>query len=77
MTREVLTREGDGRRPAPLVFVHGARHAAWCWEEHLLDWFAARGYECHAPSPRGGEEDRLFTPAEKRRTAIAYGGNRS
>ncbi|WP_181447434.1 hypothetical protein [Mycolicibacterium vulneris] len=23
--------------PAPLLFVHGAWHGAWCWDEHLLD----------------------------------------
>ncbi|PRC62971.1 alpha/beta hydrolase, partial [Mycobacterium sp. ITM-2017-0098] len=22
--------------PAPLLFVHGAWHAAWCWDEHFL-----------------------------------------
>lgn len=39
--------------PDPLVFVHGAWHAAWCWDEHFLDYFAERGYACYAPSLRG------------------------
>ena len=38
------------------MFVHGAWHAAWCWAEHYLDWFAARGFECHAFSLRGHGE---------------------
>lgn len=24
--------------------MHGGQHAAWCWEEHFLDFFAADGY---------------------------------
>jgi pimeloyl-ACP methyl ester carboxylesterase len=39
--------------PVPLLFVHGAWHAAWCWDEHFLDFFAERGYGCYAPSLRG------------------------
>ena len=40
-------------RPVPLLFVHGAWHAAWCWQEHFLPYFAGQGYECHALSLRG------------------------
>jgi pimeloyl-ACP methyl ester carboxylesterase len=32
------------RHPVPLLFVHGASHAAWCWEEHFLPYFADKGY---------------------------------
>lgn len=39
--------------PDPLLFVHGAWHAAWCWDEHFLDFFAARGYRAVALSLRG------------------------
>ena len=39
--------------PAPLLFVHGAWHAEWCWDEHFLDFFAGRGYRALAPSLRG------------------------
>ena len=43
----------------PLVFVHGAWHGAWCWEENFLPYFAAHGYEAHAPSLRAhGGNDR-------------------
>lgn len=37
----------------PLLFVHGAWHAAWCWDEHFLPFFTERGYSCYAPSLRG------------------------
>ena len=40
----------------PLLFVHGAWHGAWCWDEHFLDFFAERGYGCYAPSLRGHGE---------------------
>jgi pimeloyl-ACP methyl ester carboxylesterase len=39
--------------PAPILFVHGAWHAAWCWDEHFLDFFAARGYRAMAVSLQG------------------------
>ncbi|WP_204079868.1 alpha/beta hydrolase [Mycobacterium riyadhense] len=39
--------------PVPLLFVHGAWHGAWCWDERFLDFFADRGYACCAPSLRG------------------------
>jgi pimeloyl-ACP methyl ester carboxylesterase len=29
--------------PLPLLFVHGGWHAAWCWDDNFLDFFAARG----------------------------------
>jgi pimeloyl-ACP methyl ester carboxylesterase len=39
--------------PVPLLFVHGAWHAAWCWDEHFLDYFANSGYRAVAVSLRG------------------------
>ena len=36
----------------PLLFVHGAWHGAWCWE-NFLPYFAEHGYEVHALSLRG------------------------
>jgi len=38
---------------APLLFVHGAWHGAWCWAEHFLDFFANKGYRSLAVSLRG------------------------
>lgn len=39
--------------PAPLLFVHGGCLAAWCWDEHFLDFFADRGFRAVAMSWRG------------------------
>lgn len=39
--------------PVPLLFVHGGCHAAWCWDEHFLDYFAERGFRAVAVSWRG------------------------
>jgi pimeloyl-ACP methyl ester carboxylesterase len=39
--------------PVPLLFVHGAWHAAWCWDENFLSFFADKGYRAVAPSFRG------------------------
>ena len=54
MHLEIITRRPAGQpRPAPLLFVHGAWHGAWCWDEHFLPYFADHGYEAHALSLRG------------------------
>jgi non-heme chloroperoxidase len=37
----------------PLLFVHGAYVGAWCWAEHFLPWFSARGFPVVALSLRG------------------------
>ena len=39
--------------PAPILFVHGAWHGAWCWEKYFMPWFAAQGFAVHALSLRG------------------------
>src|ERR1700721_1001285 len=40
----------------PLLFVHGAWHGAWCWDEHFLGYFSERGFSAHAVSLRGHGE---------------------
>jgi pimeloyl-ACP methyl ester carboxylesterase len=40
-------------KSVPLLFVHGAWHAAWCWAENFLPYFARHGYSAHALSLRG------------------------
>ncbi|MBI2313780.1 MAG: alpha/beta hydrolase [Betaproteobacteria bacterium] len=51
---ELISRLPSGRRrPTPLLFVHGAFTAAWCWDQHFLPYFADLGYEAHALSLRG------------------------
>jgi pimeloyl-ACP methyl ester carboxylesterase len=54
MQLEVIPRE-PSEKPSetPLLFVHGSCHAAWCWAENFLDYFAARGFSSHAISLRG------------------------
>ncbi len=37
---------------APLLFIHGGFHGAWCWADHFMPWFAERGFDCHAVSLR-------------------------
>src|SRR4028118_1867319 len=54
MRLEVISREPQKKlSETPLLFVHGSCHAAWCWEENFLDYFAARGFDSHAVSLRG------------------------
>ena len=50
---EVIAKGRTGEsHPVPLLFVHGALHAAWCWDEHFLDFFADKGYHALALSLR-------------------------
>ena len=54
MDLEMITRKPDtDPRATSILFVHGAWHGAWCWEEHFLPYFAERGYTSHAVSLRG------------------------
>ena len=39
--------------PVPLLFVHGAWHGAWCWDEYFLSFFADEGYRALAVNLRG------------------------
>ena len=51
---ELLERQcGERSERPPLLFVHGSGHAAWCWDEHFLDFFAERGFSSYAVSLRG------------------------
>jgi pimeloyl-ACP methyl ester carboxylesterase len=53
MELEVLVQSPAGApRATPLLFVHGAWHAAWCWE-NFLPYFADQGYAAYALSLRG------------------------
>jgi pimeloyl-ACP methyl ester carboxylesterase len=54
---EVLSRTPSlSRNAPPLLFVHGAWHGAWCWDEHFLEYFSQRGFSAHAVSLRGHGE---------------------
>lgn len=56
MQLEVLSQEpqpASPPHPTPLLFVHGAWHGAWCWDEHFLGYFAQHGYRVSALSLRG------------------------
>ncbi|MFD7012305.1 alpha/beta hydrolase [Rhodococcus jostii] len=50
---EVVERGSHNGRGPSLLFVHGAWHAAWYWDEHFLDFFASRGHHAIAVSLRG------------------------
>lgn len=56
---EVNTRQPKlTARLTPLLFVHGAWHGAWCWEEFFAPYFANRGYGVTSMSYRGhGKSD--------------------
>ncbi|MGL6071702.1 alpha/beta hydrolase, partial [Craterilacuibacter sp.] len=44
---------GASRKGPPLLFIHGAFSAAWCWQAHFIPWFNAQGYDCLALSFEG------------------------
>ena len=52
--RELITCEPQQpSERAPLLFVHGVAHGAWCFAEHWLPAAAERGYSASAVSLRG------------------------
>lgn len=54
MKLEIVSRlPSDGTHPTPLLFIHGALHAAWCWELHFLEYFAQHGFAAYAVNLRG------------------------
>jgi pimeloyl-ACP methyl ester carboxylesterase len=53
--------------PVPLLFVHGGWHAAWCWDENFLGFFADRGYRSIALSLRNHGNSDKKNPCQRRR----------
>lgn len=54
MKLELLVRQPAAQtHPTPLLFIHGAWHGAWCWDEYFLPYFAGQGYMAYALSLRG------------------------
>jgi hypothetical protein len=78
VTLEVLHASGGAAAASkpPLLFVHGSFHAAWCWAEHWLGYYAALGYDAHAVSLRGQaravQRKHGESCAESRRTTRAH-----
>jgi pimeloyl-ACP methyl ester carboxylesterase len=51
---ELITREPEADAlPTPILFIHGAWHGAWCWDDNFLPYFSSQGYISHAMSLRG------------------------
>ncbi|MDD3960199.1 MAG: alpha/beta hydrolase [Oscillospiraceae bacterium] len=54
MKLEVLSQIPAEPSPkTPVLFVHGAYHGAWCWNEFFLPYFAQNGYPSYALSLQG------------------------
>jgi pimeloyl-ACP methyl ester carboxylesterase len=54
MHLEIVTHAPRGpARSTAVVFVHGAWHGLWCWEQHFLPFFAEAGYTAIAFDLRG------------------------
>ncbi len=54
MKLELITAGQDtATRPTPLIFVHGAWHGAWCWQDTFIPFFTRAGFAVTALSLRG------------------------
>ncbi len=57
MNLEIIRRKPkNASYEMPLLFVHGSCHAAWCWDENFLPYFAENGFDSYAVSLRGHGE---------------------
>jgi pimeloyl-ACP methyl ester carboxylesterase len=57
MKLELINQSPNGKaHTTPLLFIHGKWHAAWCWAEHFLPYFAGHGYNSYALSLRAHGE---------------------
>jgi hypothetical protein len=46
--KEIISKPpGSGSDKTPILFAHGAWHAAWCWDENFLSYFYKRGYPAY------------------------------
>lgn len=52
MKLEMLEAKANGESKGTILFVHGALHAAWCWDR-FMEYFPEAGYNCYAFSYRG------------------------
>lgn len=62
MQLEVIEYKPDNQLyETPLLFIHGAWHGAWCWDEYFMPYFRDEGYHVVALSLRGhaGSEGNL------------------
>jgi pimeloyl-ACP methyl ester carboxylesterase len=63
---EIITHSPTGQRKGAVVFLHGACHAAWCWENYL-NFFPQYGYEaCAFSLPGHGASWGADTPQDIR-----------
>ena len=54
MNLEIITNQPQTlKHPVPILFVHGMWHAAWCWKQNFMPYFADHGYKVYALSLRG------------------------
>ena len=58
----------DSARP-PLLFVHGAWHGAWCWQDGFIDHLNQQGFDCYAIDLRGHGESEATKPMRWNRIA--------
>jgi pimeloyl-ACP methyl ester carboxylesterase len=49
----------------PIVFVHGAWRASWCWQENFIGFFVERGFRVLAPSLRGHGQSPTTKPLKR------------
>lgn len=50
---ELLRYIPEAPHKQPLLFIHGAWHGAWCWEDYFLPYFQQHGFAAYAMSLRG------------------------
>lgn len=48
-----ITKNSIEKQKAPILFIHGSFHSAWCYSEYYMDFFNNLGHDCYSVSLRG------------------------
>ncbi len=54
----IIRKSSVALKKTPILFVHGAWHGSWCWEQGFTDEFLQNGHDCYLINFTGHEADK-------------------
>lgn len=56
-------KESKSNTLPPVIFVHGANHGTWCWQEKFVPFFESKGFLCKCVSLSGHDKNNDSSPS--------------